>query len=264
MSTLNFAVVAKPEQAPALAAFCERLQESTGLNVQPKVLEAYPALAAGVIDGTLDAVWAPPLVAVDLEARGAARSVAVVERSLRAGYYCALFVHPKSAIRKVEDLKGARAGWVSKESASGYVVPRWHVRSAGHDLDQLFAEQKFFDGHDEVTQAVLDGEVDTGATHVGLDAVTHELSHAPWIHLGLAPGAVRVILLIGPIPGDVIMASTKIPDDVAQSLTAALLSMGRTNEARTLFEASSFEPVADGHLSMLRQLSRFRETDSGS
>lgn len=263
MSPLNFAVVAQPEQAEPLEAFCALLQASTGIRLRSTIMEAYPKMVDAVASGSVDAVWAPPLVAVDLEDRGAARPIAVVERSLRAGYYCALFVHPKSAIRKVEDLKGARAGWVSKESASGYVVPRWHLRSSGHDLKALFGEEVFFDGHEAVTRAVLDGAVDTGASHVGLDAVTQELSHAPWIHMGLRPGAVRVILLVGPIPGDVIMVSTKVPQAVAQSLTGALLSIGRADETRTLFEASRFEPVAEGHLSMLRQLSRFRETEGG-
>lgn len=234
------------------------------MDVQPHLLETFDELVRGVVEGRFDAVWAPPLVAVDLEEGSAARSIAVVERSMRAGYYCALFVNPKSPIRKVEDLKGARAGWVSKDSASGYVVPRWHLRSAGHDLNVLFGEQRFYGGHDAVTRAVLEGEVDTGASHVGLDVVSHELSHAPWIHMGLSPGAVRVILLVGPIPGDVLMVSSRVSQAAARSLTGALLSMGPANEARSLFEASRFEPVADGHLSMMRKLSQFRETESGA
>lgn len=263
MSALNFAVVARPEQAQPLEAFCALLQASTGIELRSTIMDTYPKMVEGVTKGTVDAVWAPPLVAVDLEDRGAARSIVVVERSMRSGYYCALFVHPKSPIRRVEDLKGASAGWVSKDSASGYVVPRWHLRSSGHDLKALFDKESFFDEHEAVTRAVLDRTVDTGASHVGLDAVTHELSHAPWIHMGLQPGAVRVILLVGPIPGDVIMVSTKLPHAVARSLTGALLSIGRASETQTLFEASRFEPVAEGHLSMLRRLSRFRETEGG-
>ncbi len=262
MTTLRFAVVASTEQAErALKSFCLELGRATGVSFEPQMLGTYTALLDGVSRGELDIVWAPPLVAVDLEDKKLARSVAVVQRSQRAGYYCALFVSANSPIKRPEDLHGARPAWVSRESASGYVVPRWHLRSIGVDLDEAFRDEQFLGSHEAVLEAVLQGSADTGATHVGLDPVTGKLKSAPW--LPKDPGAIRVILLIGPIPGDVLMASDRLPSNLQRQLTAALLSLrggGSSDGATTLFEASRFEPVSDSHFAMLRKLSRYSET----
>jgi ABC-type phosphate/phosphonate transport system substrate-binding protein len=58
------------------------------------------------------------------------------------------------------------------------------------------------------------------------------------------------------------MASSRLASSVRQRLTAALLAVreGERGEATPLFEASRFEPVSEGHLDLLRRLSRFDET----
>lgn len=259
---LTFAVVSSSERThEALARFCDSLQKSTGLAIEPRVLSSYSALREGVLEGKLDVVWSPPLVAVDLEDGRAASSIAVVQRSSRAGYYSALFVHAKSPIRRVEHLKGARAAWVTRESASGYVVPRWHLRSIGVRLEEAFSQEQFLAGHEAVTRAVIEGEADTGATHVGLDAVTGKLKSAPWLLMPVPPAIVRVVLLVGPIPGDVVMVRHGLAASMRRQLTGALLAVHDADDGtETLFEASRFEPVPDGHLTMLRRLSRFAET----
>lgn len=263
MSPLSFAVVSSSERTQeALGTFCRTLQTSTGFEIAPCVLDSYSALLERMSAGLLDLAWSPPLVAVEIENRGAAQAIAVVKRSLRAGYHSALFVRARSAFKRIEDLSGARAAWVSAESASGYVVPRWHLRSVGIRLEKAFSEEKFHGNHEAVAAAVLDGEADVGATHVGLEPVTGKLASAPWIHLGAPAAAVRVLLLIGPIPGDVIIAQKRVPSSTKRSLVAALLALREDPDgaAQTLFEASRFEPVPEGHFAMLRRLSRFDET----
>ena len=260
VTTLHFGVVANPEQArEALAQFCGDLERATGMSIQPKAAESYSALVNGVRQGEIDIAWAPPLVAVELEDQKLASSVAVVQRTQRSGYYCAVFVRASSSIKKPEDLHGARPAWVTRESASGYVVPRWYLRSLGIDLDAAFRDEQFLGSHEAVLEAVLEGRADTGATHVGLDPVTGKLKTAPWLSESAAVGAVRVILLIGPIPGDVLMASTRLSPTAQRQLTAAFLSL---RGEIALFEASRFDPVPDGHFTMLRKLSRYSETRS--
>ncbi len=263
MASLRFAVVSSSDDARlALESFCLRLASSTGLKVLPRVFGTYSELRDEVLSAQVQIVWAPPLIAVELEDRRAAKSIAVVQRSTRAGYYGALFARSSSALRDVRGLSAVSVAWVSRESASGYVVPRWHLRSLGISLSTAFAEERFLGSHEAVTQAVLDGDVDVGATHVGLDPVERTLKSAPWMLMGLPASAVRVLLLIGPIPSDVVMVSTAVPAVVRTQLTGALLSVLERREADTvaLFEASRFEPVPDGHLEMLRRLSRFGET----
>jgi len=90
--------------------------------------------------------------------------------------------------------------------------------------------------------------------------VTGNLAAAPWLAFGEKPNAVRVLLLIGPIPGDVVSVSSRVEGVVRRRLVAALVAMKADGASRALFEASRFEPVPEGHLDMLRRLSRFSET----
>jgi ABC-type phosphate/phosphonate transport system substrate-binding protein len=132
----------------------------------------------------------------------------------------------------------------------------------GVSLTTAFASEKFFGSHEAVTRAVLTGEADVGATHVSRDPLTNKLSSAPWLSLGPKSPAVRVLLLVGPIPGDVVSVSARVDSATRRQLVAALIAMKADGVSQTLFEANRFEPVPEGHLEMLRRLSRFKETRS--
>jgi ABC-type phosphate/phosphonate transport system substrate-binding protein len=154
------------------------------------------------------------------------------------------------SFRRPQDLQGVTVAWVSKESASGYFVPRWHLRSLGLPLESCFDREIFCESHEAVARAVLGGTADVGATHVALEPVSGQLARAPWQALGARPSSIRVLLLIGPIPGDVIAAARHVPLSSCRNLTAALLSI-RQDGAGRLFDATRFEPVPEGHLRRL-------------
>jgi ABC-type phosphate/phosphonate transport system substrate-binding protein len=258
---VKFGVVSSaPETQEALGNFCRRLRVTTGLDLAPAVYKSYGELLKSTVDGIVDVVWAPPLIAIELEDRGIAMPAVVVRRSSRVGYYSALFCLADAPFQRVEELSKVRAAWVTKESASGYVVPRWHLRSLGVRLADAFATEEFFASHEAMTQAVLDNRADVGSTHVSLDPVTGKLASAPWLALGAAPGAVRVLLLVGPIPGDVVAISARVDSGARRRLIAALVALRDDVDGLALFEAGAFEPVPDGHLTLLRRLARFNET----
>lgn len=262
VSPLTFAVVSSSERTrEAVGVFCRQLETFTGLEVSPRTLESYAALTECMVQGEVDLAWAPPLVAIDLEDRRAATPLMVIQRSVRAGYHSALFARAEAPYRRLEDLVGLTAAWVSQDSASGYFVPRWHLRSLGVDIGRAFAREIFCSTHEAVTEAVLSGRADVGATHVGLEPISGQLASAPWLSTGGPTSAVRVLLLIGPIPADVIVAGRRIAAAQRQQLAGALLAV-RVEEdeaARTLFQANCFEPVPEGHLTLLRRLSRYAE-----
>jgi phosphonate transport system substrate-binding protein len=249
-------VLADARWAGALDRFCKGIEQEIGVAIEAKVYTSYRELLEAARAGRADIVWASPLIAIDLEDAGVAAPSVVVARSSRAGYYSALFTRTASELRRPEDLRAARAAWVSPESASGYFVPRWHLRSTGVDLARAFGEEKFYGTHKAVTRAVLDGEADVGATHVGLDPLTGKLASAPW----LPDASARVLLLVGPIPGDVFAISQRVDAGTKRRLVAAFVAMRGDADSRLLFETGRFDPVPDGHLDLLRRLLRFRET----
>ena len=241
----------------AFEVFCRRLETATGFRIAPAVHASYASLIEEALAGRLDLAWSPPLVAVRLRQAQAATPIALVRRSSRTGYHSALFARAEGPLRRPGDLRGLRAAWVSPESASGYFAPRWHLRSLGVDPKIAFVEEAFLGSHEAVAQAVLDGEADVGATHVGLDPSGGSLASAPWISIGAPPTAIRVLLLIGPIPGDVIVAGRHVPPGTRRRLTAALLTL-RGDEAadatQTVFDSTRFEPASVDHLRLLEEL----------
>ncbi len=254
MPTLCLTAVASTEAIEeALGRFCENLSEVSGLTVTGLPLRSYTELIDSGTRPGVDLYWAPPLVAVQLENRNVAVPLVAVTRSTRSSYHSALFTLSKGPLRTPADMQGVTVAWVSRESASGYFVPRWHLRSLGVSLKQSFSREIFCESHQAVTRAVLDGEADVGATHVALEPGGSALARAPWLALGARPSSVRVLLLVGPIPGDVIAAAEHVPLGTRQRLTAALLSMHDKNAAHA-FDARRFEPVPDGHLRLLKRL----------
>ncbi len=241
-----------------LRGFCDRLSASTGVSVEPRTVDSNQALVAGVADDSLAAVWAPPLVALELHQRQLAEPLVVLQRGFRAGYHSALFALVRSEIREVTQLHGTRVAWVSEDSTSGYVAPRWHLRAIGHPADSLFAEERFYGGHTQVVRAILGGQADVGATHVAVDAESGQLRSAPWLELGVEPREIQVILLIGPIPGDVIAFSRSRPQALRQRFAAALLALPADARAfaEVVFQAHRFDPAPSGHLDLLRGLAR--------
>ncbi len=259
MELLTFAVVAKSADTGALAErFCRRLQEVTAIAVRPRVLGSYAEMLAQFEAGEIDLAWAPPLVATQLEDRGLVRLLTVVQRAFNSGYHSALFTRVETGLRTVRDLDGVSVAWVSEQSASGYCVPRWHLRSQGIDLGQAFGAERFLLNHQAVARAVCGGDAAVGATHVAMDPISGRVASAPWEGVADDGAAIRILLLVGPIPGDVIVARAGVTTDAGRRLTAALLAWRPDDVALgPLFNATSFEPVPEGHLSLLRHLSRY-------
>lgn len=243
----------------ALHALCTELEDATGTSIEPVALDSYEELTHSDLLERPALVWAPPLVAIELEDAGLARPVVAVHRGSRAGYHAALLGRRDSDIRTAEDLaraRGLRAVWVGRDSASGYLVPRWYLMKLGADPDEVFTQQRFVKTHAEVVRAVASGEADGGATHASLDPVSGDLLSAPWLEVGASQRALRVLALIGPIPGDVVCASTALTGPARRHLIAALLALPVEGAVRSLFQSAHLDPVAEGHLDELRRFAK--------
>ncbi|MCA9631896.1 MAG: PhnD/SsuA/transferrin family substrate-binding protein [Myxococcales bacterium] len=259
MTTLSLGVVAGNERtADALREFGHALEGSTGLSVETCTLPDNEALLAAIAAAELDVAWAPPLVALELQQRQLAEPWLVVQRGFSAGYHSALFVRADSTLHEVADLRSTRVAWVNRDSASGFVAPRWRLRGLGYDPEALFSEERYLGNHLKVAEAVLAGDVDVGATHIAVDPNTGQLRSAPWLEVGADARDVRVIVLIGPIPGDVIVGASRLPVATRQRFTAALLALPLAARpyAEAVFQAHRFDPAPRGHLDLLRGLAR--------
>ncbi|MES2943675.1 MAG: phosphate/phosphite/phosphonate ABC transporter substrate-binding protein [Pseudomonadota bacterium] len=88
------------------------------------------------------------------------------DRSARQDYYTGhiLTLKSRTDINKIEDLKGKRFAFVARESTSGFVVPKNMMVQKGIDWESYFSQSFFLGSHPRVTDALVAGSVDAGAT----------------------------------------------------------------------------------------------------
>ena len=235
-----------------LDELCAALGAATRLDVKGIGVWYYHRLVEAMDIGHVDVAWLPPIMAAQAMSRGLAAPLALPVRGGVTSYSTALFTHEHAKIRSVGELVGARAAWVDRQSVSGYLLIRAHLRAIGVDLERAFGADRFTGSHDEVGAAVMDGSADVGASFVHLDPVTEQPLRAAW-----GDARVRLLALAGPIPADVIAVSTRLDPARAKLVQRALVE-GRSQRLRdaahALIGAEGFAPSRAGHLDAVAAL----------
>ena len=261
---VGIALTTDPERSRGLLEeFCRCLSEASGMEVTAHGLWHYHHLLEGLRERTLDLVWLPPVLALRAAAKRYCVPIALPVRHGVSTYSAALFTRKGSPIRTIADVKDARAAWVDRQSAAGYLIIRALLRSKGVNIDDAFSQEKFLGTHDAVAAAVVDGEVDVGATFVYLDpdASTGAPKAAGW-----GDHDVHMICYAGPIPSDIIAASSELDDDRKTLVQNALVSDQHpelSRAARRLLGADSFIAPIKAHLDALLDVLDNLEETSG-
>lgn len=235
-----------------LDELCAALSLQTRIPVSGVGVWYYHRLVEALDLGHVDVAWLPPILAAQAQIRGAAQPIALPIRGGVTSYSTALFVREESRIRGVGDLAGARAAWVDRQSASGYLLIRAHLRALGVDLDRAFSTDRFTGSHEEIAGAVLDGSADVGASFVHLDPSNDRPLRAAW-----GDARVRAIAVAGPIPADVIAASTRLDPSRLDRVRRALVesrSQRLRDAAMMLLGAEGFVAPRPGHLDAVAAL----------
>ncbi len=235
-----------------LDEFCAALAAATGLEVEAVGVWYYHRLLEAMDVGHVDVAWLPPILAATAMIRGLAVPFALPVRGGVTSYSTALFTREDSALRDLQDLVGVRAAWVDRQSASGYLLIRAHLRSLGVDLEHAVGADRFTGSHEEVAQAVMDGSADVGASYVHLDPVDDHPLRAAW-----RDARVRVLAHAGPIPADVIARSRRLDDKAQRRIERALVgaqSPRLRDASRVLLGAEGFALPRPGHLDAVAAL----------
>ncbi len=265
MERLRFGLI--PDEANASLA--DDLARAAGeyLHVEVEVHRAtdYRVLASSLEQGRVDLAWVPPVGAARLISAGVVRELAITMRNGQSTYLTGLFALRSSRIETLADLRGVRAAWVDRESASGYLVIRSALRAAGVSLVQAFSEEHFVRSHSEIARALATGKVDVGATCFNFVSGTVEIARSGYKdHGGLRDEDVRLVAHAGPIPADVLAAHKSVPHRIVTALAAALVdarSPALHAAAKALVHADGFVRPGPEHREMLVAL--LRAADSG-
>jgi phosphate/phosphite/phosphonate ABC transporter binding protein len=242
----------------ALEAKVDRLLRWTtkhaGFDLELHRAETYEELAKGVKKGRVDVAWLPPIVRVRLGAL-----VVPLGSMLRDGrmtYETALIVRSDSKVKTIAQLRKARAGWVDRWSAAGYVLPRVNLALFGIDPPTFFSSETFYGTHRAVVAALLEGACDVAGTHAQTDA-KGKVKGGAWSEAESTK--IRVIATFGAIPPDVIAARTTLAepqrDAVRDALHAASIDPEGKKLLRAVFGGETFvEDMSRSYESLARAL----------
>jgi ABC-type phosphate/phosphonate transport system substrate-binding protein len=217
-----------PSERAAMAAFARRVSELSGFEVTVAALESYDAVAQRLHRREIDLAWLAPVPFIALHNTGA---VAPLASTRAAPYRTAILVRARSGIRDLVKLRGWRAAWVDRHSASGFILPRLELSRRGVNPRTQLARERFFGTHAGVVGALVSGEADFAGTYAWTDA-TNKTVRGAWSGTELEH-AVRVLATFGSIPSDVLVARADTAKDVRLAIVRALKTMTVTGDART-------------------------------
>jgi phosphonate transport system substrate-binding protein len=203
----------RQELRPFLAYLEQRLDRPLELSVD----RSYDDLRLDLARGKLDLAVLPHSQV--LFARQLPRPPPVVAAMRYKGsttYSAVIVVRDNAAVREAAQLAGRPFCWVSRSSASGYLVPRLYLRERGLDPDRLFGRVRYSGSHLAAVRDVLAGRCDGAAISAG------------WLHLapkrGVDTARLRVAARAGRIPLDRVCVRPAMPARLQRTLRKALLA----------------------------------------
>lgn len=161
----------------------------------------------------------------------------------RPWYKSAIVVNSASGIKTISDLKGKRIGFVSKLSASGYMVPTVKLLDIGLDPRSYFSSVEFYGSHDKNLDALLNGKADA----IAIDKNNYLRAK----EAGKVNDSYQIIWESEPIPESPVVVSKKLSSQLIADIRQAFINAptgllditGNPSNGYTLVEDSTYEPI---------------------
>jgi len=136
-------------------------------------------------------------------------------KKLRDSYKGVIICLKKSNIQKLEDLRGKRFGFTDINSSSGYKYPKHLLLSREIDPETFFSNIFMLKKHPKVTQSLVNGAIDGGATWDGhLAKAIHENGDI-----------FRILAKTDPIPYDAWGAGPHVSIKILKKIKSELLKL---------------------------------------
>lgn len=248
---LTFGLVAATSegQGAAFDALAAWMRKNADIDLERRTWPTYKALLESVREGTSDVAWLPPVVYAWLAE--AVNPLGYIARGDSSSYAAALITVASSRFQSVNELRGARVGWVDPWSAAGYVVPRIELAKSGIQPHTMFGVETFFGSHSRVIAALQRGDCDVAGTYA--QARPDGTFAGPWSTMKDVD--IHVITTFTEIPSDVIAARRNLaPNDYEHALRAFRLASESADarpHLRIVFGGDTFrEGVDAGHAAL--------------
>lgn len=230
------------------------LSEKLGVKVKFTVLSKYGDIidrfSARGMDGAFFGIFTAVLAMEKLDVQPVARLVSPSGSGTATGY---IIVRKDSGISSARQMRGKKAVFVDRATATGYIFPLAFLREQGvKNIEGWFSEVFFAGSHDSAVYAVLDGRADVGAVKGKiLDKLT---AKHPVIK-----EEILIIAQSAALPDTTLCIKRDMDPALRERLKKALLEMHedpKGKEALKLLEAEKFAPARREDFKPVRDLVR--------
>lgn len=207
------------EQETKLQPLADYLSQQLKKPFQFQITKDYATAVELLVQGKVDLAYLGPSSYIQAKQQDPQIEplVSSINQDTKRPWYTSVIIASKSSgIKKVQDLKGKRFAFVSKLSASGYVVPTAHFQEIGINPENDFSEVIFTGSHDKSKQALLNGKVDAIADD--------QRSYNQQLKEGkINPQQYIIIWESVPLPSVPITASSKVSGELKDALKKAFI-----------------------------------------
>lgn len=199
------------------------LGESLGRTVELVSADSYSDLLDRLERGEVDFVSLSPLSYVLARERMPCLQLMLTQVTNGSTYYSShIVVRQDSHFDSLDDLRGKRFAFVSRDSTSGYLFPRAYLVERGVDPDNYFSQVVFGVNHIRTIRMLLNGQVDAAATFSNV--------FSPARSEGVDVGSLRVLAITGRIPYDAVCARPGLDRALVQRAARSLYDLNSTTE----------------------------------
>lgn len=230
------------------------LSEKLNIKVRFTILSRYHDIVSRFVsrklDGAFFGIFTAALAHDKIGVVPLARPVNLDGGSTAVGY---LFATKDSGVASIADMKGKKAAFVDKITATGYLFAVAHLREHGiKNIDRFFSEYYFTGSHDTAVYSVLAGRADVGAVKGRiLDKI---IQKDPLIREQIV-----ILAKSEELPDNTLCIRKDLPPALAGELKKVLLEMHNDPEGRAVLkemEILKFEPAEPGDFGPVRALAK--------
>lgn len=224
----------------------ERVCESIGYKARIIIVRNYDALSEAIDRGIIDIGWFSPFAYVNARKKYGVKPVVTPKVDGKSFYNGYIIARKDGSVKSIYDLKGKSFGYVDKNSASGYLYARDILKNNNMNPDTIFSKAVFLGNHDNVINAVLQREIDAGATY------NEALEKAQ--ASGIPVGEISIISKTEDIPKDALAARKDMPDEMIAKLKKAFIEFKNYEGIET--KVQGFIESMDSQYDIIRKLNQ--------
>jgi phosphonate transport system substrate-binding protein len=232
----------------------EYLMQRLGIKVRFTILSRYPEIIKRFVDRELDGAFFGIFTAVLAEERLGVVPVARIvslDGSTTARSY--VFTRKDTNIRNASDMKGRRAAFVDKVTATGYLYGIAYLRENGiPNPESYFSEYFFAGGHDTTVYTVLSGRADVGTVK---GRILEKIS----LKDPVIKDEIQIIARSGELPDNTLCLRRDMDPELTARIRNALLTMHEDSEGKRVLEvleAKKFMSAVSKDFQPVKELAR--------